>query len=135
MKNKTITIEFKSLTDFEKSLVSLPKERTTQVQPKHVIYFDSLGSFRSFMTIQKLEILTLIRSVKPKSVYELAKILNRSIAPVQKDCQMLEAAGFIAFEKEKGGRGALIPQLVFDYHCILVKVPHHPYELQFHAAA
>ena len=104
-------------------------------QPKNMIYFDSLGSFRSFMTIQKLEILTLIAFAKPKPVYELAKVLNRAIAPVQKDCQMLETAGFIVFNKEKSGHGNLMPRLIFDYNCILVKLPNYPYELQFNAAA
>jgi predicted transcriptional regulator len=138
MKNelaRTMVVEFKGLQDLERDLLDLPKDRTKKTQPKNMIYFDSLSSFRSFMTIQKLEILTLIATAKPKSVYELAKILNRAIAPVQKDCQMLEATGFIELNKEKGGRGNLIPRLTFDYNCILVKMPNYPYELQFNAAA
>ena len=87
------------------------------------------------MSEQKLEILTLIANANPKSVYELAKMLGRAIAPVQKDCQSLETVGFIDFEKEKGGRGTLTPRLVFDYDRILVKLPSHPYELQFSSAA
>lgn len=138
MKNevtKTMIVEFKGLQDLETDLLDLPKDRTRKLQPKNIIFFDSLTSFRSFMTIQKLEILTLIATAKPRSVYELAKVLNRAIAPVQKDCQMLQAAGFIALNKEKGGRGNLIPQLTFDYNCILVKMPNYPYALQFNAAA
>ena len=138
MKNelaKTIVVEFRGLQDLEKDLVDLPKDKTKKTQPKNVIYFDSLNSFRSFMTIQKIEILILIATAKPRSIYELTKILNRAIAPVQKDCQMLEAAGFILFNKEKSGRGNLQPRLSFDYNCILVKLPNYPYELQFHAAA
>ena len=124
MKNefkKTMIVEFKGLQDLEKDLLSLPKDKAKKTQPINLIYFDSLSSFRSFMTIQKLEILTLIASAKPRSIYELAKMLNRAIAPVQKDCQMMEAAGFIILTKEKGGRGNLIPRLTFDYKCILVK--------------
>ena len=48
---------------------------------------------------------------------------------------MLESAGFIAFNKEKGGRGNRMPRLAFEYNRILVKLPEHPYELQFNAAA
>jgi predicted transcriptional regulator len=135
MKCKMMTVEFKSIQDVERDLLTLPKNKASKTQSKSVVFFDSLGSFRNFMTIQKLEVLTLIANAKPKSVYELAKMLNRAIAPVQKDCQMLQAAGFIVFEKEKGGRGTLTPRLVFQYNCILVKLPHHPYELQFTAAA
>lgn len=135
MKSKTMTIEFKRLQDMENDLLTLPKSKKSQLQPKSVVYFDSLDSFRSFMTIQKLEILTLIANANPKSVYELAKMLGRAIAPVQKDCQSLEAVGFIEFEKEKGGRGTLTPKLIFDYDRILVMLPAHPYELQFSSAA
>lgn len=134
-KNQTLTVEFKSLAQIEKDLLLLPKNKSPKIQPKNVVYFDSLASFRNFMTIQKIEILTLVAEEKPKSVYELSKMLNRSIAPVQKDCQMLEAAGFIVFEKEKGGRGAMAPKLTFNYHTILVKLPEHPYELQFKTSA
>jgi len=130
-----MTVEFKSLETLENELLSLPGVKRQRVQPKSTVYFDSLASFRSFLTIQKLEILTLIASTKPKSIYELSKILNRSIAPVQKDCQSLEAAGFIELDRDPSGRGALTPRLVFDYDRIRVKLPRHPYELQFSAAA
>lgn len=134
-KSKTMTVAFRSLREIEDDLLSLPKTKTAKIQPKNLVYFDSLSSFRNFMTIQKLEILTLVANAKPKSIYELAKMLNRAIAPVQKDCQMLEAVGFINFDKEKGGRGNLVPKLAFEYNRILVRLPEHPYELQFSAAA
>jgi len=137
MKNNelTMTVRFKDLSTLEEDLLALPKNKGVKLQPKNVVYFDSLPSFRNFMTLQKIEILTMIAGEKPKSVYELAKMLNRSIAPVQKDCQTLEAAGFITLDKEKAGRGTLTPKLSFPYHAILVKVPVYPYELQFKTAA
>jgi len=131
---QTLTVEFKDLSFLEKDLLSLPKNKAGKPQPKNVVYFDSLPSFRNFMTLQKIEILTLVAEANPKSIYELSKMLNRAIASVQRDCQMLEAAGFITFEKEKGGRGTMTPKLSFPYHSILVKLPEHPYELQFKAA-
>lgn len=132
---KTLVVEFRDLKSFERDLLAVTKNKVSKIQPKHVIYFDSLASFRSFMTMQKIEILTLVAKEKPKSIYELSKMLGRAIAPVQKDCQMLEAAKFIIMQKEKGGRGTLTPKLPFPYHSILVKLPDHPYELQFKAAA
>ena len=68
MKSKTMTVEFKRLQDLENDLLTLPKSKKPKLQPKSVVSFDSLGSFRSFMTIQKLEILTLIANANPKSV-------------------------------------------------------------------
>ena len=130
-----MTVAFKDFAELEKDLLSAPKRKTPKVQPKNVVLFDTIASFRSFMTLQKIEILALITAAKPKSVYELTRMLDRGLAPVQKDCQMLERSGFIKFEKEKGGRGSLKPRLTFDYNRIVVELPEHPYELQFSAAS
>lgn len=136
MKNKkALTIKFKNLDELEKELLDLPKKKVGYIQPKDVVLFESINGFRSFMTLQKLEILTLIASEKPKSVYELARIVDRAIAPVQKDCNILAKAGFIIFEKEKGGRKTITPKLKFDYDRLIVELPEHPYELSFKAAA
>ena len=135
MRNKFMKITFKGLDDLEEDLLGLLKKKIPKVQRKDVVQFDSVASFRSFMSLQKIEILTLIATAEPRSVYELTKMLGRGLAPVQKDCQMLESAGFIKFEKEKGGRGSLKPKLVFDYTGIVVQLPDHPYELQFSSAS
>jgi predicted transcriptional regulator len=110
------------------------KTREPRVQPKEVVCFDTLTSFRGFMTLQKLEILATIATVEPKSIYELAQLLDRGLAAVQKDCQILESSRFIKFEKQKGGRGSIKPILAFDYDRIVVKRPEHPYSLKFEAA-
>lgn len=135
MKNKsTLTIQFKGLDEVEKDLLGLKKNKTPKIHSPGVVFFDSLNSFRNFMTLQKLELLAIISDANPKSIYELSQMVNRAIAPVQKDCQSLETAGFISLTKEKGGRGTLCPKLSFGYDRILVKLPEHPYELQFSAA-
>lgn len=133
-KNKALKIKFRSLDHLEKELLDLPKAKKGYIQPKDVIVFDSLTSFRNFMTLQKLEILTIIASVKPKSIYELAKMLDRALGPVQNDCNGLEGVGFIVFEQEKNGRKTIIPKLKFSYDKIIVELPDHPYELAFRAA-
>jgi predicted transcriptional regulator len=135
MKSKAMIINFKNLDDLEKELLSLGKKKVPQVQSKNVIFFDSVASFRNFMTLQKLEILTMIAFEKPKSIYELTQMLDRGLAPVQKECQMLEKAGFIKLEREKTGRGSLKPRLAFDYDRLVVQLPEHPYELQFKSVA
>jgi len=132
---KALTVKFKSLDELEKELLDLPKKKVGYIQPKDVILFESINGFRNFMTLQKLELLTLIASENPKSVYELAKMVDRAIAPVQKDCNILAQTGFIIFKKEKGGRRTMTPKLKFDYDRIIVELPQHPYELSFKAAA
>ena len=132
---KALTIKFISLSELEKELLDLPKTKLGYIQPKDVILFENINAFRNYMTLQKLELLTLIASAKPKSVYELAKMVDRAIAPVQKDCHSLAQAGFIKFDKEKGGRGKMTPKLKFSYNRIVVEMPSHPYELCFKTAA
>lgn len=135
MKNKKVLrIQFKNLDQLKKELLDLPKSKKTYIQPEEVVLFESLNGFRNFMTLQKLELLTIIASEKPKSVYELAQMVGRAIAPVQKDCNTLKSTGFIIFEKEKGGRKTIAPRLKFNYDTIVVELPEHPYELSFKAA-
>lgn len=136
MKNKkALTIKFQSLEQLKKELLDLPKTKKGYIQPEDVLLFESLNGFRNFMTLQKLELLAVISSANPKSVYELAKMVNRAIATVQKDCNVLASSGFIVFDKEKGGRKTLAPRLKFNYDRIIVQMPEHPYELSFKAAA
>lgn len=136
MKNKkTLTIKFKPLSQIKNELHSIKNNKKIYIQPNDVILFESLSGFRNFMTLQKLELLTLIASHKPKSVYELAQMINRAVAPVQKDCHLLEQTGFIMLEKQKTGRGALVPKLKFDYDRIVVEIPLYPYQLSFKSVA
>lgn len=132
---KALTIKFQSLDQLKKELLDLPKTKKGYIQPEDILLFESLNGFRNFMTLQKLELLAVISSANPKSVYELAKMVNRAIATVQKDCNVLASSGFIILEKEKGGRKNLAPRLKFNYDRIIVEMPEHPYELSFKAAA
>lgn len=132
---KEMIIAFKSLDDLGKEAIKAIKSRTAKIQPKNIVYFDNWTSFRGFMSLQKLEILTMISCVEPNSIYELTRLLDRSLAAVQKDCEALEQVGFISLEKKKTGRGQVVPRLKFDYDKIVVKLPAHPYELSFKAAA
>jgi predicted transcriptional regulator len=131
---KVMMIQFMALDELAESSIQNINDRKKSLQPKNTIYFDSWTSFRSFMTLQKLEILTMISSVQPKSIYELSRLLDRSLSAVQKDSEMLERVGFIILKKQKTGRGSITPSLVFDYDKIVVNLPKHPYALTFKAA-
>lgn len=136
---KDMIIEFLSLEEFGQRAIReikiALKTGIPNIQPKNLIQFDSVTSFRGFMTLQKIEILLMISNVKPKSIYELAKLLDRSLGAVQKDCDVLARIGFIKLQKQKTGRGSIMPKLAFDYDKIVVRLPKHPYELRFKAAA
>lgn len=78
------------------------------------IIFDSIDQFRKVMTNKRIELLKVIRHKKPKSVYGLAKLVNRSVDNVNNDVRFLEQLGFIETEKIKKGRQKLIPSVDFD---------------------
>lgn len=131
---KEMIIEFMTLDELGQSALRAIKSKKPNVQPTNIIYFDTWTSFRGFMTLQKLEILMMVSSVEPKSIYELSRLLDRSLSAVQKDCEMLQRIGFINLKKQKTGRRSITPTLVFDYDKIVVRLPKHPYELTFKAA-
>jgi predicted transcriptional regulator len=126
-------VSFKGFRDLKADLIGALKSKKA-IQPKNSIYFDSPQSFRNFMTLQKIELLAMIAHAEPKSIYDLAKIVDRALDAVQKDCQMLEGSGFIKFDKQKTGRGSIVPKLKFDYNRIVVQLPDHPYSLRIEAA-
>ncbi len=136
MKNKKVLfIAFKSLSELEGEVLDTMKSGKPHIQNKNLIYFDTLKSFREFLTVQKLELLAVIASQKPSSIYELAQLLERDVAPVQRDCTVLTNTGFIVLKDSKSSRGAKLPRLKFDYNCLVVQLPKLSYELKFDAAA
>ena len=91
-----------------KKLVDLPNE----------IYFDDRKDFQKFFNIQKVDLLSVIASSNPRSIYELAELLNRKQPNVQRDVAVLELYGFIKLEELGDSRGAKSPKLAFDYDFI-----------------
>lgn len=81
---------------------------------KEAIVFHSIDQFRKIMTNKRIELLKTIRHKKPKSVYELAKLVNRSVDNVNNDVRLLEQMGFLETEKTKDGRSKVIPLVDFD---------------------
>lgn len=132
---KEIIIAFKSLKDLGSDAIKAIRTKTPKIQPVDTVYFDDWTSFRHFMSLQKIEILTMISSLEPNSIYELMKLLDRSLSAVQKDCEALARAGFITLEKKNTGRGQVVPRLKFKYDKIVVKLVAHPYELLFRSVA
>jgi len=128
-------IAFKSLNDYRIEAINSIKSNQVNIQSQNIIYFDSWTSFRGFMSLQKIEILTMISNHKPNSIYELTKWLDRSLSAVQKDCEALQNAGFINLKKKNSGRTQVVPRLKFPYDKILVQIPEHPYELTFKSVA
>ena len=85
--------------------------------------FKGLSSLRSLLSNEKARILHIIKSRSPKSIYDVAKIVQRDFKSVSDDIKALEQFGFIDLVKEKtGNRQRLKPVLVVDTIKIELKI-------------
>src|SRR3989338_7170113 len=112
MKVKKVEVLIQSDEDFRGELLKDMKridKGERKLIRKESIIFDSIGQFRKIMTNKRIELLKAIRHKKPHSVYELAKLVDRSVDNVNNDIRLLEQMGFLETEKTKEGRSRLMP--------------------------
>jgi predicted transcriptional regulator len=126
MKTKTLKIFFQSWEGFKArstaELKNVAENGEKYIQPRDVLFFDSVTSYQRLMGEQKYILLAAIKNLKPSSIYKLAKLVGRDFANVKKDCETLEAAGFIVLEENDDNRGTKTPKLSFDYVAIEIHV-------------
>ena len=85
--------------------------------------FSDIVLLRSLLSNEKARILYALKKEKPKSIYFLAKILERDFKSVRDDLKILERFGFIEFHASKTGkRKALTPVLTIDSLQIIVNI-------------
>ncbi len=65
--------------------------------PRRIISFENVRDLMTFLSENKLNVVAAVRK-KPCSLTDLAKILKRSRAAVDKDVQLLESVGIIKSE-------------------------------------
>ena len=123
MKVKKIDIGIKglreSLKDFADTWKSLEADR--KVKKHEGIYFDSIDNMRAILTNNRLLILKAIREHKPKSVYELARILGRDLKNVNQDLKLLSEIGLVTLERRETDKKRVM--LHVDYSKILLEIP------------
>ena len=85
--------------------------------------FDSLTLLRKLLSNEKARILHTIRTKKPSSIYNLAKLLQRDFKSVNEDVKLLKEFGIIDMISEKTGkRSRLKPILAIDSINIHIRV-------------
>ena len=85
--------------------------------------FEGVATLRKLLSNEKARLLHTIKTKKPGSVYELAKILKRDLKAVKNDIKLLDRFGFIDLISEKtGGRERLRPIVVVDSVYVNFKV-------------
>ena len=123
MKVKKIDIGIRGLReglqDFADTWKSLEAGR--KVKKHEGIYFDSIDNMRAILTDKRLSILKAIREHKPKSVYELARILGRDLKNVNQDLKLLSEIGLVTLEKRETDKKRIMPHV--DYSKILLEIP------------
>lgn len=120
MKLKILNVKFEGRDDFMNDIRESLFEGKDPSKGNKDLSFDSIETFKRFMSQNKLQILMAISRLKPESIYQLEKILSRKYPHVLKDCRQLEALGFIKLIEADGARKQLQPELVFDYDLIKV---------------
>lgn len=118
---KKLTIRFQHMDELFEDINKAIATEENLLDSPHCITFDSIHSYRSFMSSNRLYILSAISKLRPSSVYELAQLLKRRPQHVLADCRSLESHGFIKLEKEISRRRSLRPELSFDYDVIMVE--------------
>jgi predicted transcriptional regulator len=85
--------------------------------------FSGMLALRQLLSNEKARILHVIKTQKPKSIYDLAKKLDRGFKAVNDDLKLLERLGFIDLIEEKTkNRVRHKPEIVVDTITIHVRV-------------
>ena len=85
--------------------------------------FSGVLALRQLLTKEKSRMLHVIKTENPKSIYDLAKKLERGFKSVNDDVKLLRRFGFVDLIKEKEkNRDRLRPEIVVDTITINIKV-------------
>jgi predicted transcriptional regulator len=103
MKVKRIKIGIKSIEDVLEDAKDVMKKlkRGEKVKSEKSVYFTSFEAFRKALTPKRLELLHIIKTKKPSSINELARLAKRDIKNIVDDVKYLEQIGFIVIEETK----------------------------------
>lgn len=104
---KTMKIKIKSREDADRELreVGEALQKGKAVKKKDGFYFESIDAVRAVLTNNRLDVWRAIRDKKPKSISELAKLLDRDFRVVHGDVSLLVEVGIVKLKKGKSARG------------------------------
>jgi len=76
------------------------------------IDMSDISILRQLLSNEKARILYTLQHKKPKSIYELSKILERDFKSVRKDLEVLKQFGFVKFSSELVGKRRMITPIL-----------------------
>ena len=95
-------------------------ENGEKVEKKEALYFESISALRNVLTTKRIELLKAIAKYKPKSIYELSKIVNRDLKNVNEDVKILSELGLLELEKSKTDKERIKP--IIEYDRIMIEI-------------
>ncbi len=81
--------------------------RFSTIPEKEEYNTQDLSILRKILSNEKARLLHIIKVKQPKSIYSLAKILNRDFKTVREDVLLLKKFGFLDLIEEKSGKRRL----------------------------
>ena len=114
---KTLTIQIKPVGEALAGFRETFKAAASGQRPRRRrgVYFTSIEAARNLLTPSRLALLRAIRTKRPGSVYELAKLVGRNLKNVQDDLGILERYGLVRLSRGRraGKRKVTIPEALF----------------------
>ena len=114
---KTLTIQIKPVVDALKEFRETFKATAAGRRPRRRegVYFTSIEAARNLLTPNRLALLRAIRTKRPGSIYELAKLVGRNLKNVQDDLHILEHYGLVRLSRGRrsGKRKVRVPEALF----------------------
>jgi len=83
------------------------------------IYFTSIESVRNLLTEKRLELLHMVKTKHPHSIYQLAKLTGRNFKNVYEDIRILKGYGLVKMDRyvrKKKPWGISVPYRDINIH-------------------
>ncbi len=109
MKAKKVKIVMQSVDDIKQEWSAALKGKVKATPKGDEIIVTGLATIAKIFSHTRMEILQAIITKKPKSIYELAKLVNRDFKNVHSDVQFLNEVGLIKLKETGDGRNGLKP--------------------------
>jgi predicted transcriptional regulator len=109
MKLKKVKIVIQSLADLKEEWKDALKGKVRGIEKKGSITFLSVETVAKVFSQPRLEILATILKDHPKSIYALAKLVDRDFKNVHADVKLLAEVGLLELKTSGKKRSAVMP--------------------------
>ncbi|HKF30518.1 MAG TPA: hypothetical protein VKB29_14845 [Candidatus Binataceae bacterium] len=101
--------------------------RGDRAQQKAGLYFENIEELRQILTEKRLELLLAISRRRPRSVRELAGLVERDYKNVNTDVALLQRLGLVTLEAKRARGRAQVPIVPYDEIQVTIDLRHqHP---------